>query len=314
MLTRDHVVWAYRLLLDRDPESEDAILPKLRAWKTTPELRTDLMSSEEFRLKNPDRAGTGESTLVIKPLASGARLFIDLADHVIGLGILRGQYEQHELAFAKSVLREGDVVIDVGAHIGFFTIELAQAVGAQGHVYAFEPLPSNAALLEQSIHENGFESRVTLQRAAVSDRSGTGTLRYAAETLNTGGAFLSEGSVEGLGALSASTVPTVRLDDQPLRRPVRLIKMDVEGGEPRVIAGARDLIARDRPVVVAEVHPEQLQRVSSCSPADFLDQLSALGLRAHRIEGGRLGATIARDAITSVTTIAFAPEGGASSR
>jgi FkbM family methyltransferase len=305
VINRDHVVWAYRLLLDRDPESEDAILPKLRAWKTTPELRADLMSSEEFRLKNPDRAATEEPTVVIKPLASGARLFIDLSDHVIGLGILRGTYEQHELAFAKSVVHQGDVAVDIGAHIGFFTIELAQTVGARGHVYAFEPLPSNAALLEQSIRENYYESRVTLERSAVSDRSGTATLRYAAHSLNTGGAFLSEGSVEGLGALSASTVRTVRLDDYNLRRPVRLIKMDVEGAEPSVIAGARALIARDRPVVVSEVHPEQLRRVSSCSPADFVQRLSALGLHPHRIEGGRLGERVSATWINDVTTLAF---------
>jgi FkbM family methyltransferase len=305
VITRDHVVWAYRLLLDREPEGEDAILPKLRAWKTTAELRTDLMSSEEFGLKNPDRAGTADSTVVIKPLASGARLFIDLSDHVIGLGILRGGYEQHELAFTKSVLRPGDVAIDIGAHIGFFTIELAQTVGARGHVYAFEPLPSNAELLAQSIRENYYESRVTLERAAVSDRSGTGTLRYAAQTLNTGGAFLSDGSVEGLGALTASAVRTVKLDDYQARRPVRLIKMDVEGAEPAVVAGARELIARDRPVIVSEVHPEQLARVSSSTPADFLQQLSALGLYPHRIDGGRLGRHIRASDITGVQTLAF---------
>ena len=305
MITRDHVVWAYRLLLDRDPESEDAILPKLRAWKTTAELRTDLMSSEEFRVKNPDHAGTGASTVVIKPLPSGARLFIDLADHVIGLGILRGGYEQHELAFAKSVLRQGDVAIDVGAHVGYFTIELAQAVGARGHVYAFEPLPSNTELLEQSVHENYFESRVTLERAAVSDRTGTGILRYASQTLNTGGAFLSDTNVEGLGALTATAVRTVRLDDYQARRPVRLIKMDVEGAEPSVVAGARELIARDRPVIVSEVHPEQLARVSSSTPADFFQQLRALGLHPHRIEAGRLGDPVSAAEITDVTTLAF---------
>ena len=305
MITRDHVVWAYRLLLDRDPESEDAILPKLRAWKTTAELRTDLMSSEEFRIKNPDRAGTSESTIVIKALPSGARLFIDLSDHVIGLGILRGGYEQHELAFARSVLRPGDVAIDVGAHIGFFTIELAATVGARGHVYAFEPLPSNLELLEQSIRENYFESRVTLERAAVSDKNGTATLRYAAQSLNTGGAFLSEASVEGLGALSSSAVRTVRLDDYKTRGPVRLIKMDVEGAEPAVVAGARELIARDRPVVVSEVHPEQLARVSSSSPSAFLQQLAAIGLHPHRIDTGRLGDRVSAREITDVTTLAF---------
>lgn len=305
MLTREHVVWAYRLLLDRDPESEDAILPKLRAWKTTPELRTDLMSSEEFRLKNPDRASSAESTVVIKLLASGARLFLDLSDHVIGLAILRGQYEPHELAFAKSVLRPGDVAIDVGAHIGFFAVELAESVGADGHVYAFEPLPSNASLLERSIRENGFDARLTLERVAVADCSGMATLRYAAQSLNTGGAFLSEGSVEGLGALSSSTVPVIKLDDYPARRPVRLIKMDVEGAEPSVVAGARDLITRDQPVIISEVHPEQLARVSSSTPAAFLDQLRALGLEAHRIADGRLGPRLTAGEITGVSTLAF---------
>jgi FkbM family methyltransferase len=305
VITRDHVVWAYRLLLDRDPESDDAILPKLRAWQTTQELRTDIMSSEEFRLKNPDHAGTAETTVVVKPLASGARLFLDLSDHVIGLAILRDRYEQQELAFAKSVLAPGDVVVDAGAHIGYFTIELAQVIGERGHVYAFEPMESNATLLEQSIRENRFDSRVTLDRAAVSDRTGTGTLRYAAETLNTGGAFLSEGPVEGLGALSSTVVRTVKLDDCAIRGPVRLIKMDVEGGEPAVVAGARGVIARDRPVLVSEVHPEQLARVSGVSPADFLEAVRALGLEPHRIAEGRLGPHVSAGEITGVTTIAF---------
>jgi FkbM family methyltransferase len=305
VLTRDHIVWAYRLLLDRDPESEDAILPKLRAWNTTPELRADLLSSEEFRLKNPDRAATAESTVVIKPLPSGARLFLDLSDHVIGLAILRGQYEQREIAFARSVLRRGDVAIDVGAHIGFFTIEFAQAVGPEGHVYAFEPLPSNAALLEQSIRENRYDSRVRLESAAVGDRSGTATLRYAARSLNTGGAFLSDGSVEGLGALSSSTVPVVKLDDYAARRPVRLIKMDVEGAEPAVVAGGRGLIASDRPVIISEVHPEQLARVSATTPAAFLDQLRVLGFSAHRILEHRIGPPVAASDMTGVTTLVF---------
>jgi FkbM family methyltransferase len=307
MLTRDQVVWAYRVLLDRDPEGDDAILPKLRAWATTAELRTDIMSSEEFRLKNPDHAGTAASTVVIKPLPSGARLFVDLADHVIGLGILREQYEQDVLSFAKSELAPGDVAVDVGAHIGFFTIELAQVVGRTGHIYAFEPLESNAALLERSLHENEFGARVTLTRGAVSDRTGTGTLRYAEHTLNTGGAFLSEGTVAGLGALSSSTVRTIKLDDAAIRGPVRLIKMDVEGAEPGVINGARELIARDRPVIISEVHPEQLDRVSRFTPSAFIDQIRAFGLEPHRIIDGRRGERVSAADISGVTTLAFTP-------
>ena len=96
-LTREHVIWAYRLLLDRDPENEDVIGPKLAGSRNTAELRHHLITSAEFRDKNPDFAHTNDSTIVIKEIAPGVRLLIDLSDHVIGLNILRGRYEQDEI-------------------------------------------------------------------------------------------------------------------------------------------------------------------------------------------------------------------------
>src|SRR6186713_2731504 len=107
-LTRDHVVWAYRLLLDRDPESEDVIGPKLAGSANTAELRHHLITSAEFRQKNPDFAQTNEPTVIIREIAPGVRLFIDLSDHVIGLNILRGQYEQDEISFVRRTLALGD--------------------------------------------------------------------------------------------------------------------------------------------------------------------------------------------------------------
>src|SRR5207302_5022854 len=139
-LTRDHVVWAYRLLLDRDPENEDVIAPKLAGSRDTSELRRHLMTSAEFLDKNPDFARTNDSTVVIKEIAPGVRLFLDLSDHVIGLNILRGGYERDEINFVREWLKPGDAAIDVGAHIGFFTMHMAAAVGPEGRVYAFEPL------------------------------------------------------------------------------------------------------------------------------------------------------------------------------
>ena len=138
-LTRDHVVWAYRLLLDRDPESEDVIGPKLAGSGDTSELRHHLMTSAEFRRKNPDYAHANDRTVVIKELEGGVRLFIDLSDHAIGLNILRGRYEQEEVRFVRSVLKPGDTAIDAGGHIGFFTMEMAAMVGPAGVVYSFEP-------------------------------------------------------------------------------------------------------------------------------------------------------------------------------
>jgi FkbM family methyltransferase len=302
---REHVVWAYRLLLDRDPESEQAIQPKLRAWRTTAELRRDIMASEEFALKNPDAAGRGGPALVIKPLG-GARLWIDLADHVIGLPILRDGYERAAAALAVSLVRPGDTAVDVGAHIGFFALQLADAVGATGRVHAFEPLDRNADLLERSIAESGFTGRLQLHRAAVSDTTGEALLLFARETLNTGGAFLTteDSAPDGL---ATARVPTVRLDDAGLRRPVRFLKMDVEGAEPQVVRGARRILSEDRPFVLSELHPEQLQRVSGTTPAALIGELAALGYSAHAVDDGKVGAPVDPATIVGVETVILVP-------
>jgi FkbM family methyltransferase len=284
-LTREHVVWAYRLLLDRDPENEDVIGPKLAGSRNTAELRHHLITSAEFRDKNPDFAHTNDPTVVIREIAAGVRLFIDLSDHVIGLNILRGQYEQDEVRFVRHVLKGGDSAIDVGAHIGFFAMQMAARVGAAGRVYAFEPLDANADLLERSILENTFADRLMFRRAAVGAAPGTATLTFPAETLNSGGAYLLRDGTDALTGNQKKDVPIVALDALDMRRPVRFIKMDVEGAEPQVVRGAARLLAEDRPLILSELHPIQLQRASGMTADEFLAQLGALGYRAHTIKG-----------------------------
>src|SRR5215469_2197951 len=102
-LTREHIVWAYRILLDRDPESDAAIQPKLTGCQTTQQLRADIVTSQEYRDKNPDFAHTNDRTIVIREFDGGIRLFVDLSDHLIGLPIVRGQYECAELDFIRRV-------------------------------------------------------------------------------------------------------------------------------------------------------------------------------------------------------------------
>ena len=284
-LTRDHVVWAYRLLLDRDPESEDVIGPKLVGSRTTAELRHHLITSAEFRGKNPDFAHMNDSTVVIKEIAPGVRLFIDLSDHVIGLNILRGQYEQDEIGFVRRTLSPGDSAVDAGGHIGFFTMQMAAMVGPEGRVYSFEPLDANADLLERSIAENRFANRVSFQRAAVGAAAGTAALTFPVETLNSGGAYLLRDGTAPLAGNLKKEVPVVALDGLALRRPVRFIKMDVEGAEPQVIRGAAQLLREDRPVILSELHPTQLERASGVSADAFLEQMKSLGYRAHTLRG-----------------------------
>jgi FkbM family methyltransferase len=287
-LTRDHVVWAYRLLLDRDPENEDVIGPKLAGSRDTRELRNHLMTSGEFRDKNRDFAHTNDRTIVIKELdgaGSPVRIFVDLSDHVIGLNIVRGHYERDEIAFVRRILSPGDTAIDIGAHIGFFTLQMAAMVGPSGRVHAFEPFDANADLLERSIAENRFGDRITVQRDAVGAASGTATLTFPLETLNSGGAYVLRDGTAPLAGNVKKQVPLVALDDLHLGRPVRFIKMDVEGAEPLVIKGAERLLREDRPMILSELHPTQLERASGVTANAFLDQLRALGYRAQDVHG-----------------------------
>jgi FkbM family methyltransferase len=304
-LTRDHIVWAYRILLDRDPENEAVILPKMKGYQSTRQLRADIVTSEEYQEKNRDFAHTNARTIVIKELDNGPRLFVDLSDHAIGLPIIRGQFEQNELTFVRTTLRPGDHVLDLGAHIGFFAVHMAALVGAAGSVTAFEPFEENASLLERSIHENRFEQRLRLERAAVSKTSGTIRLTFATETLNSGGAFIVHDMVPAGHAVRS--VRVVALDDLPLTRPIAFVKMDVEGAEPLALEGATRLVREDRPVFLSELHAEQLARVSQRTASAFLAEFRDLGYKAFRLDGGRLGAELTVGPPEPVCSIALIP-------
>lgn len=304
-LTPDHIIWAYRIILDRDPESDQVIASKLSGCPSTRDLRLELITSAEYRTKNPEFAQASDAPVAIKVLADGTRIFLNLADHAIGVPILRGHYEPAETQFLRSSLGPGDVVVDAGAHVGYFALQAATVVGSSGHVYAFEPFEPNAALLEQSIRENHYEARMTLTRAAVGDTTGSLTLYFARETLNLGGAFALASDAPAPADLAHAVVRAVRLGDLGLRRPVRFLKMDVEGAEPAVLRGADRILRDDRPILMSEVHRAQLSRVSGATAENFAADLSQRGYRPHQIEGD--GSVTPLDTLPDVpvVTVAF---------
>jgi FkbM family methyltransferase len=307
-LTPEHVVWAYRLFLDREPENDDVIAEHLGAWQTTQDLRANFLSSLEYRQRSDDPGDGREATVVIKEIAGGLRLFIDLSDRVVGLGILRGHYEPSELEFVRRSVESGQTALDVGAHMGLFAITMASLVGPAGKVFAFEPFQHNADLLERSIAENGFAERVTLERAAVSDHAGTGRLVSASDSINLGGAFLAAPGTELQGSLAAEPVRLTTLDAYPVRRPVSFIKIDIEGAEPLALRGAESILRDDRPIILSELHPAQLQRVARSTPTDFLLEMHSRGYQCHSLEGGRPGQRLTSVSSSEVRTVVFLPE------
>jgi hypothetical protein len=99
----------------------------------------------------------------------------------------------------------------------------------------------------------------------------------------------------------------VALDDLPLRRPVRFIKMDVEGAEPLVMKGAARLLRDDRPVVLSELHPTQLDRASGTSADAFLSAMRSAGYRAHLMQDGQPAAPLDRAPAGALVSIVLLP-------
>lgn len=94
---------------------------------------------------------------------------------------VRGDFEDFEIELFERCIRSGDTVIDVGAHIGLYSLVAARAAGPGGHVYAFEPLESNRLLLSRNIEANGYTTiTVSPLRSVGPDRHG-GTVRVQDE-------------------------------------------------------------------------------------------------------------------------------------
>ena len=282
-LTTEHVRWAYRLFLDREPENEEVLRSTARVIPTTPELRRAMMSSEEYRAHAVADAFHGSSIRVVSILDDGLRVCIDLADAVSGAGVALGMGEVEERRWIRDTLRAGDVALDLGANVGLLTVTMAAAVGGSGHVVSFEPLPAAAEMLKISVRENGFEDRVRIEAAAVGDHGGTVHL------LDAPNGNLSASHLVGEADTRATVEALmVTLDGQDLPRPVRLIKADIEGAEPLAFTGAERLLREDRPLILCEVNPVRLPEVAGISAREFIGQMLERGYGCTALDGSAI--------------------------
>lgn len=203
-------------------------------------------------------------------LLSGFGLFV-MPDDYIGRSIMDAKiYEPHVTKIIKGFLKEGDVFLDIGANIGYFTMLAATLVGRSGKVIAFEPNPQNLQLIYSSLLENTL-SNVTVYPYAVSDEAAI--LRFT--TVGSNGGVVTKDSKDQQHFL---LVPSVRLDEV-LKDEVKidLIKMDIEAHEPAAIRGMEQLIKRLKPRIITEFHPWAMQLNNTEPPVDYLKKIIGLG-------------------------------------
>jgi FkbM family methyltransferase len=144
-------------------------------------------------------------------------------------------------------VQPGDWVLDIGANIGNYAARLSELVGARGRVIAVEPVPQTFELLAANVGRFPLQN-VTLLNVAASDRFFTSGMQMP--PLDSGGP---NPYMAHLTADSADIVVVcMPLDAMEIDRPIRLIKVDVEGHELSALRGMRRLLERDRPVLIIE--------------------------------------------------------------
>ncbi|GAC1471691.1 MAG: hypothetical protein NVSMB9_18130 [Isosphaeraceae bacterium] len=179
--------------------------------------------------------------------------------------------------------RPGDCVLDLGAHVGTFSL----AAAALGHkVIAVDASPKHIELLRRSVAQNGFD-RMHVVHAAIAERSGTigfhvaglwGMVEQPGRELDL---------IRGVPALEVPAVPGTRILSQQGVRRLDFIKMDIEGSEVAAVRSLkRALTRKDAPVIVYECNNMMLPHLGH-STRDLLGTLEQYGYRNYRIESGR---------------------------
>ena len=233
--------------------------------------RVDFRGKGRLRSWMPVRsAGTA-----VAGFPGGMRLRLDLRES-LQRDFLFGLYDRYELELLRRYLRGGGDFVDVGAHIGMYTMAAALALRGRGRVLAFEPNPAARLQLEENLGLNGCENVIVSGRA-VADAVGS-TFLHLPATPDPSFSSLEAGRFpEGERIPVRTTALDLEVDAVGLRP--AMVKVDVEGGELRVLAGmARTLDAR--PVLLVEVSAE--------SGAEYERRLEPLGYTSFRVARGRL--------------------------
>lgn len=180
---------------------------------------------------------------------TGARLHLDPSCDYSRKRFLYRKTEAHELALMRESVAAGDDVIDVGANIGYWTTAMAGAVGPSGRVFAFEPLAGTYRLLQKNVLAN-YLHNVALFNVALSDRDGEALL--AADRSQTHQSHLVANAGPATEAVPVMLSTLDRFEPQLRLDRLSFLKIDVEGHEVAVLRGAKKLLSRATPTVLAE--------------------------------------------------------------
>jgi FkbM family methyltransferase len=210
-----------------------------------------------------------------------------------------GSFDVYETQFLTRTLKPGMVALDVGAHLGTHCLHMAQRVGPDGHVVAFEPESRNVELLRRNVERNGFLDRVTVVQAAVADHEQEADLVLEHGTGN----WVRLGDDAHLP--NTERIRCISIDqylkDNALTR-VDFIKSDTEGAELLVLQGAEQTLSAFHPVLLVEFAARHLARFG-VRAEDILDYLRKRDYEAYVLTSRKVRALRVEDDISDRNVI-----------
>ena len=161
-------------------------------------------------------------------------------------GYWLGSYEYEKQKIFYNNIHIKDVVYDIGANVGFYTLLASSLVGSKGYVYAFEPFPDNVKFLKKHIELNKIKN-VSIIEAAVGNQNRNVFFKTGDDNFS--------GRIDNSGEITVSSISLDSFISENLLP--NILKIDVEGEEYNVLLGAKLLLQKTKPIIFLATHSEE---------------------------------------------------------
>lgn len=193
--------------------------------------------------------------------------------------MLLGWYEKESTALFKGIIKPGMTVIDIGAHIGYYTRLYSKLVGPTGKVLAFEADPGNYGFLKKNIEQ--FKN-VKIFQVALTDHIGPIDFYESQEKTGCHSTVLGAAPLQTKIIVLGSDLDSILHQEEVAK--VDVIKMDIEGGEPKAVRGMTQLLINNPKIILITELSFSRLNAGGVTPFAYLKQLEVFGFKFCLIE------------------------------
>lgn len=253
-------------------------------------LATDI---PEFYCEHFRDLGEFDKDHVITKLDNNMKIIVNKHDRCV-CRVLRvtGKWDESELSVVRKIVKPGFNVIEVGANFGCYTLVMADMVGKEGKIYAFEANSKVFKYLEESVKLNKLENIINVYNNAASDKSYNGMMVYGISNIGAG-YIINESDPEKLKKIcenNSSCVPikSITLDSLFFGKKIDLLKIDAEGFEPFIINGSDKIIKDNNNIILMMEWISSHMKRNIKSIESFLNKLKSYGFFFFVVKNGKL--------------------------